>query len=57
MGIEHDRRAEAQAAMTMAAAATCELERLKWLRVALAGRALARDHERSLRGPIYPPRE
>ena len=49
MGIEHDHRAEAEAAMTMAAAATCELERLKSLRVALAWGAGARS--RVVRGP------
>ena len=39
--IDYDHRAEAQAAMRWAVAATCERERLEWVRVALAWQDLA----------------
>lgn len=42
MSTDYDHRAEIETAMTMAAAAMCELERIKWLRVALAWQDLAR---------------
>ena len=42
MNFDCDYQAEAVAAMEMAAAATNEAERLKWLRVALAWQDLAR---------------
>jgi hypothetical protein len=44
MSRDFDCRAEAQAAMRMAAAATCEHDRLKWLRVAQVWQDLARAH-------------
>jgi hypothetical protein len=42
---ECDYRAEAQAAMRWAVAATCERERLGWVRIALAWQDLDRRHE------------
>jgi hypothetical protein len=42
MNLDSDYRAEAVVAMEMAAAATNEAERLKWLRIALAWGELAR---------------
>jgi hypothetical protein len=41
MSIDCDRRAQAQAAMQWAAAATSECERLEWVRIALAWHDLA----------------
>ena len=45
--------------MRMAAAATCEPERLKWVRVALAWQDLARGHKVKLSAsflqPLLPP--
>jgi hypothetical protein len=45
MSIDYDHRALAQAAMRWAAAATCERERLEWVRVALAWQDLASGRE------------
>jgi len=45
MNFDCDYRAEAVAAMEMAAAATNEAERLKWLRIAVAWQDLARPPE------------
>ncbi len=42
MSTDSDHRAEIETAMGMAAAATCELERIKWVRLALAWRDLDR---------------
>jgi hypothetical protein len=44
MSRDFDCRAEAEAAMRMAAAATCEHDRLKWLRVVQVWQDLARVH-------------
>jgi len=41
----YDHQREAEAAMKMAVAATCEHDRLKWVRVALVWQDLARAHE------------
>ena len=41
MSINYDHRAQAQAAMRWAMAATCERERLEWVRIALAWHDLA----------------
>jgi hypothetical protein len=41
VSINYDYRAQAQAAMRWAAAATCERERLEWVRIALAWHDLA----------------
>ncbi len=44
--------------MAMAAAATCELERMKWVKIALAWRDLARgredDEAEPLQGTTHP---
>jgi hypothetical protein len=50
MDFDCDYRAEAAAAMEMAATATNEAERLKWLRIALAWRDLEQDLQRSRPG-------
>jgi hypothetical protein len=55
MGFDCDYRAEATTAMEMAAAATDEAERLKWLRVALAWRDLEHDAEQSKRVGLMAP--
>ncbi len=44
MSTDYDPRAEIETAMAMAATATCELERIKWVRIALAWQDLARGH-------------
>jgi len=44
MSMGYDCRAEAEAAMKLAAAATCEHDRLKWVRVASVWQDLARFH-------------
>jgi len=44
MSTGYDCRAEAEAAMKMAVAATCEHDRLKWVRVASVWQDLARFH-------------
>jgi hypothetical protein len=41
VSIDYDYRAQAQAAMRWAVAATCERERLQWVRIALAWQDLA----------------
>jgi hypothetical protein len=41
LSVDYDYRAEAQAAMRWAVAATCERERLEWVRIALAWHDLA----------------
>ena len=45
MNIDYDYRAQAQAAMRWATAATCERERQRWLGVALAWQDLDRGDE------------
>jgi hypothetical protein len=45
VSINYDYRAQAQAAMRWAAAATCERERLEWVRIALAWQDLDRGDE------------
>ena len=45
MNTDYDYRAQAQAAMRWATAATCERERQSWLRVALAWQDLDRGDE------------
>jgi hypothetical protein len=45
VSIDNDYRAQAQAAMQWAVAATCERERLSWVRVALAWQDLDRGDE------------
>jgi hypothetical protein len=45
VSIDYDYRAQAQAAMRWAVAATCERERLSWVRVALAWQDLDRGDE------------
>jgi hypothetical protein len=40
----YDHQAKAVEAMKLAGAATCEIDRLRWLRVALAWRELARTN-------------
>jgi hypothetical protein len=52
IGISFDHRAEAKAAIETAAAASCDADRLKWIRIALAwqdlaGGSPARRRERS----------
>jgi hypothetical protein len=41
VSIEYDYRAQAQAAMQWAVTATCERDRLDWVRIALAWHGLA----------------
>ena len=50
LSVDCDYRAEAQAAMRSAAAATCERERLGWVRIALAWQ----DLDRSDADPVIP---
>jgi hypothetical protein len=45
VSINYDYRAQAQAAMRWAVAATCERERLEWVRIALAWHDLASGDE------------
>jgi hypothetical protein len=57
MSIDYDYKAEATAAMRMAAA-TCEPHRSGWLRVALAWQDLTRDQDKlspSFLQPLLPP--
>jgi hypothetical protein len=49
MSIEYDHRAQAQAALLWAVAATCECERLHWMRIAMAWRDLASASEADCR--------
>jgi hypothetical protein len=42
VSVEYDHLGQAQAAMRLAATATCERERLEWVRIALAWQDLAR---------------
>jgi hypothetical protein len=44
MSMDYDYQAEAKAAMRMAATAISEIERLKFVRIALAWQDLARGH-------------
>jgi hypothetical protein len=52
----YDHQTEARAAMEMAAAATTEPERSKWVRIALAWQDLARSHEPEKARPGVPRR-
>jgi hypothetical protein len=52
--MDYNHQAEAKAAMKMAATATSEAERQKWVRVALAWQDLARGHEDKL-SRLFPP--
>jgi hypothetical protein len=54
MSSAYDHQTEARAAMEMAAAATTEPERSKWVRIALAWQDLARSHEPEKRDPARP---
>jgi hypothetical protein len=54
MSTGYDHRAEAEAAMQMAVAATCEHDRLKWVRVASAWQDLARFHAEGRIDRRYP---
>lgn len=57
MSIDYDYRLQAQAAMRWAVAATCERERLSWVRVALAWQDLDRGDEDAAISiaPMYSP--
>jgi hypothetical protein len=54
MSMDYNHQAEARAAMEMAATATSEAERQKWVRVALAWQDLARGHEDGLSRLLHP---
>jgi hypothetical protein len=45
VSVEYDHLVQAQAAMRLAATATCERERLEWVRIALAWQHLDRGDE------------
>ena len=52
VSIEYDHQTQAQAALRWAALATCERERLEWVRIALAWHDLATAY--ATPAPTYP---